>query len=117
MLHFLTSPNSFSNPGTSLLSHEKVLESVRELLRDLGKVRRDDIIPVDTEREKHEREEHDGEGILDGGSNTREMEGLEVALEGLVGGVKEERMREEVLLNDFERRVKDVEKAVWDLMG
>lgn len=94
------------------------MDKLRELVVDLGRVRRDDILPPDVEREEHEREEHadpDGEGFELDLNDKREMEGLERALEGVsttpaVGSeIQGKGKREGELLDDLERRLAEAE--------
>ena len=63
---------------------EQAISQVRGFVRRLGAVRRDDILPVDLEREQHEKEEHpDGEEFELDKTDKRDMEGLEMAMEGV----------------------------------
>lgn len=83
-------------------------------MRDLNKVKRDDILPRDTEREQHEREEHETPDEVLATNESREMEGLENALEGMTngaagGGLQGGGLREGALLDDLERRLGEVE--------
>jgi hypothetical protein len=83
---------------------------VRAYIRDLSRVKRNDILPPDLEMEAHEREAHgaaegDGEGYVLDANDTREMEALENALDGLGGGSDVQskgQLREEALLQQLE---------------
>ncbi|WWD21455.1 hypothetical protein CI109_105940 [Kwoniella shandongensis] len=93
------------------------VEDLRELIRELGKLRRDQILPQDEERIAHEREEHDGEAYELDVNDNREMEGLEKSLDLLSGGgntsatgtngTKEDG---ETVLRSLEERLRALEK-------
>jgi len=73
-------------------------------------VKRVELLPIDKEREEHERDEHgDGAYELDG-NDKRDMEGLENALESLGG--KEGGKREDELLRELEGRLDRLEKEL-----
>lgn len=97
---FARSIGSLRGRTTALLNFAQTLQpsstaalvdAVRGLLSDLGKVRRDDVLPIDTEREQHEEEDRIArgedtddarEGFELDTNEKRDMEGLEQALEG-----------------------------------
>lgn len=89
---------------------EAIINEVRAYIRDLSRVKRNDILPPDLEMEAHEREAHgaaegDGEGYVLDANDTREMEALENALDGLGGGSDVQskgQLREEALLQQLE---------------
>ena len=100
---FARSIGSLRGRTTALLNFTQTLPSstpalvdaIRGLLTDLGKVRRDDVLPADTEREQHEEEDRiaRGEDATDARegfeldpNDKRDMEGLEQALEGFGTG-------------------------------
>jgi hypothetical protein len=99
----------------------QLVSDLRDLIRDLGRVRRADVLPPDREMEAHEREAHGaGAGDADGGyeldyTEAREMEGLEDALAGLGPGVgagaaggagrNGGALREDALLDELDRRL------------
>lgn len=104
-----------------------VADAVRGLLADLGRVRRDDVLPVDTEREAHEEEDRiaRGEDLNDARegfeldpNDKRDMEGLEQALEGFgTGGdrsteVRWEGRKGEELVGSFQARLDQLEEEV-----
>jgi len=86
------------------------LDGLRDLVRELNRVKRMDVLSIDKEREEHDRDEHgDGEGYELDGNAKRDMEGLENALEGLGAEVKDGK-REEELLRDLEMRLENLER-------
>ena len=96
----------------------RLTEDIRELTRDLAKVRRDHVLPRDSERDAHERAEHGGasEGAeqMEYASSTgmnegREMEGLEIAMEGL-GGQHQSGGEGEALWTRLEGRLEELEE-------
>jgi hypothetical protein len=87
------------------------LDGLRDLMRDLNKVKRNEVLPIDTQREEHEREEHGDDNAFElEGNEKRDMEGLENALENL-GGEKGGK-REEELLRELEERLEVLEKEM-----
>lgn len=97
-------------------SASSLLEDLRDLIRDLNKVKRAEVLPIDVEREEHERDEHGGEGDEHAfeleGNEKRDMEGLENALQGLGAngsGTENEGKREEELLEDLRMRLEKIE--------
>lgn len=102
-----------------------VLEESRELSRQLGMVKRDDILPIDMERINHEKEDvlrgGQGEFVLDV-NEQREMERLEDAFssfgtdatgEGLPS-VKGDMDGGEILAR-LERRVEQLEARAFGI--
>jgi hypothetical protein len=89
------------------------LDTIKNYIRDLNRVKRVDILSIDKEREEHERDEHgDGDYQLDV-NEKRDMEGLENALDnlgskGTGGGGK----REEELLRELEGRLDVLEREL-----
>ena len=81
-----------SLPQSIIKDQIVLVESVRDLIRDLGRVRRDEILPIDHERIAHEEEDRKAREGDDGGAfelemnEDREMEALERALEGTMAG-------------------------------
>jgi len=95
---------------------------VRELIRDLGRVRRDDILPIDHERIAHEEEDRKAQEAESGfeldPNEDREMEGLERALEGMADGrgaveVRWEGKREGELVAWLEGRLAGLEEKAF----
>lgn len=96
-----------------------LVEQVRALVSDLSRVRRDDVLPIDTERIDHERDEHGDDNAFELESNPqRDMEGLEDALGRMGGGAAANgstangALREEALLTSLESRVDALENLV-----
>lgn len=84
-------------------------------MRDLNRIKRDDILPRDLEREIHEKEEHEtgDNGFELEMNDKREMEGLENALEGIgEAGGDGKREREGALLDSLEERLRGLETAL-----
>jgi hypothetical protein len=79
LLHFATNHAPSSANG----DFEAVIHEIRELMHELGRVRRVDILPKDLEREAHEEEHGEGDELDD--TPAREMEGLEEAMGGMGG--------------------------------
>lgn len=77
-----TTPSSRSSSGTQEKEKEQEL---RDLIRELGRLKRDQILPEDQERIAHERDEHGDEGYELDITEKREMEGLEESLERMTG--------------------------------
>ena len=87
------------------LSKDEPVDELRELIRDLGKVKREDVLPVDHEAEAHAKEEHGGDAVwidADG------MEGLEAGVELLAGKAESKAVREEALLAELETRLQQI---------
>lgn len=94
-----------------------VLENVREFIRDLERVKRDDVLPVDLEREAHEEEDRLARGE-DGfeleSTEKRDMEYLENALEGISSAATTSAVNGqgdvsgEALIAKLERRLADL---------
>ncbi|WVQ83368.1 hypothetical protein IAT38_005509 [Cryptococcus sp. DSM 104549] len=106
---------AISSASTST-SHaaSSLVDAVRDLVRDLGALRRDQILPEDEERLQHEKEEHEEDGFELDHNEKREMEGLERSLELMGGGgdvVSAKRPGEEVLL-ELEMRLRELEGKV-----
>lgn len=98
--------------STAATSH---IEKLRDLLRTLNGVKRDDILPKDLEREIHEKEEHaDGDGFELDINEQREMEGLENALAGIGNEESKEggKMREAELLDHLESSLARIENGL-----
>lgn len=84
LLQLATSPasaESGSSPG-----RDASVAELRAIVRDLGNLRRTDILHRDTEREAHEAE-HGEEGDVLDVTDSREMEGLEAAMSGIGSAV------------------------------
>ncbi|ORY30406.1 hypothetical protein BCR39DRAFT_587954 [Naematelia encephala] len=96
---------------TSLNSMDPRIEQVREIVRDAARARRDDILPVDMEREAHERDEHPDEQFELDQTAQRDMEGLEGELEAL-GGKDQLGKREQELLDELESRLRQIEREL-----
>jgi hypothetical protein len=86
----------------------------------LNRVKRDVVLPIDKEREEHDREEHgdDDDGFELEGNDKRVMEGLENALEslGAESGPREMdgegKKREGELLDELAGRLEVLEKEL-----
>lgn len=100
----------------SIRSTTTNLDALRELMQDLNRVKRNEVLPIDTEREEHERDEHGDDNAFElEGNEKRDMEGLENALESLGGTGKESGKggkREDELLKDLEGRLERLEKEM-----
>lgn len=108
LLAYHTSPSSASQSSTTI-------EDLRELLRHLNRVKRDEVLPRDLEREVHEKEEHaDGDGFELEPNDKREMEGLENALGSIGGGTAREdvNVREGELLDQLESNLARIEEGL-----
>jgi len=99
----------------SIRSTNTNLDALRDLMKDLNRVKRNDILPIDTEREEHERDEHGDDNAFElEGNEKRDMEGLESALESL-GSVNESAAlgkREDDLLKELEGRLERLEREM-----
>lgn len=88
----------------------ELVEAARELVQDLARVKRVQVLSRDIERERHEQEEHGGEDVFElEPTEEREMEGLEDALGSLGQKAKangSDEVREGQLLDVFEYRLK-----------
>lgn len=104
LLAFYTSPSPSQGAAPS-----SVIEELRDLLREMNGVKRDDILPRDTEREEHEREEHEDGGFELDTTDNRGMEGLENALASIGDGSKDQKLREGELLDHLESRLVAIE--------
>ena len=123
-------------------AHNYLVGRVRQLVKDLGRVRRDDILPLDEERRMHDAAEHGHETPEQGDGSgrderfelerngQRDIEGLEVAMEGMssgrgspngttsqgggraIDGPSKQRLREEELLKSLEARMNELEAAI-----
>jgi hypothetical protein len=121
------------------------VDELRTLVKELGRVRRDDILPVDTERLAHEEEDRQAQASdqarAPGDQNasgtvktrtpetfeldytdSRAMESLEQAMQGVSSGQPPAEdhtgggvEREEKLLAGLEDRLKAIEQAVRKL--
>lgn len=90
-----------------------ITNDLRAYIRDLSRVKRTDVLPRDLEMEAHEREAHgamagDEAGYELDTTDNREMEALENALDGLggQGGKPDGRVREDMLLDEMEERLR-----------
>jgi hypothetical protein len=122
-----------------------LVDELRTLVKELGRVRRDDILPVDTERLAHEEEDRQAQASdqarAPGDQNasgtvktrtpetfeldytdSRAMESLEQAMQGVSSGQPPAEdhtgggvEREEKLLAGLEDRLKAIEQAVRKL--
>ena len=92
------------------------LEDVRVVIRDLARVRRDDVVPRDHERETHESEEHGGEqdSLELERNGGRELEALEARFEGLggVNGVGDREVGKGEVMDTLERRLRALEERI-----
>ena len=76
------------------------------------------MLPADTEREAHERDEHEDEDGFELDQNEkRDMEGIELAMAGVAAdgasGVEQTTpKREEALLDDLDQRLALIEQIV-----
>jgi hypothetical protein len=86
------------------------LNTLKDYIRDLNRVKRVDILSIDREREEHERDEHGEGGYELDGNDKRDMEGLENALDNL--GSKGAGKREEELLEELEGRLDVLEREL-----
>ncbi|WWD00549.1 hypothetical protein V866_007483 [Kwoniella sp. B9012] len=109
--------NSTSPSATH--SSKDLEESLRELIKTLGRMKRDEILPEDQERIQHEKEEHEGDedGFELDRNDKRDMEVLENTLEMLGGssnGGKSGSAKEdgEAVIKGLEDELKELEKAV-----
>ena len=119
---------------TTTPAHDLIplVEPTRELIRDLARIRRVDILPPDLERQAHEAEDRLNRGEDEPGNEfelegneTRDMEGLEMAVEGMggseagggIGGQSRQNgdlersvggKREDILLDWLEGRFKEL---------
>lgn len=82
-----------------------MIDSVRDLIKDLSRVKRTQVLPRDLEREKHEQEEHGDYTFELDQNEKREMEGLEDALGAMGNGGDRGGLREEALLEQLEGRL------------
>lgn len=98
-----------------------ILDNLRDLVRDLDRIKRVQVLPIDVEREEHERDEHGGgdeNGFELEGNEQRDMEGLEDALEGMgaghAGANRDESggKREEELLKELKGRLEGIEEEL-----
>jgi hypothetical protein len=109
LLSYLTRPNSGS---------PELVESARELVQDLARVKRVQVLPRDLERERHEQEEHGGDDTFElEPTDNREMEGLEDALGSLgangKGAVNESKaLREAELLDSLQAKLEELKQRV-----
>lgn len=98
----------------------ELVDGVRDLLRDLGRARRDDVLPKDLEREAHEEEDRlarGEEGFELESNDKRDMEHLEKALEGVSSGMSRtlngpgegQEQNGESLLESLEMRLVELE--------
>ncbi|ORX38867.1 hypothetical protein BD324DRAFT_577392 [Kockovaella imperatae] len=91
LLSFLLKTDIPAQNGSSSADPARVdltISNVREFVRLLGNVKRDDILPLDTERLEHERNEHpDQDHAFEFERNDkRDMEGLEDAMRAVSSG-------------------------------
>jgi hypothetical protein len=94
----------------SIRSSPTNLDTLKDYIRDLNRVKRVDILSIDREREEHERDEHGDGGYELDGNDKRDMEGLESALDNL--GSKGAGKREEELLEELEGRLEALERGL-----
>ncbi|RXK34698.1 hypothetical protein M231_08050 [Tremella mesenterica] len=90
-------------------SKEEIVDILRDLIRELGRVKRVDILPPDLEREAHERE-HDELGLVLKPTDERGMEDIQDTLQnlgGAIGGKKEEE-----LLIELEKRLEEIRESL-----
>ncbi|WRT64802.1 uncharacterized protein IL334_001737 [Kwoniella shivajii] len=110
------STSTSSTASTSHASNDFV-ESIRDIIRQLGVLKSDEVLPVDQERIDHEKEEHpDGEEFELDQNDKRDMEGLEKSL-GLMGSQStttsmDEKEDGESVVNRLEEKVAELEKLV-----
>nr|XP_018265652.1 uncharacterized protein I303_02023 [Kwoniella dejecticola CBS 10117]OBR87810.1 hypothetical protein I303_02023 [Kwoniella dejecticola CBS 10117] len=130
----ITSPTTEARSHSHLHSEIDIVDSIRELIRQLSQLRRDDILPEDEERIAHEKEEHghptEGEGKngnddenkfeLDR-NDKRDLENLERSLEMMGstssdananGSARKSKRNGEEVVRDLEGRLGDLERAV-----
>lgn len=86
---------------------EGLANEVKDVISDLSRVKRSNILPVDEERLHHEKTEHGD--VLDS-NDAREMENLEDMLDGL--GKKASEVREGELIILLEGRVRALEAVL-----
>lgn len=82
LLHQATSGATSSSASAG---REQLVSELRDIVRQLGALKRTDILPRDAEREAHEAEHNEQGDVLDPTAD-REMEGLEDAMGGMAGG-------------------------------
>ncbi|WVW78494.1 hypothetical protein I302_100449 [Kwoniella bestiolae CBS 10118] len=109
--------SSSSTSSATSHSSKDLEESLREIVKELGRLKRDEVLPEDRERIQHEKEEH-GDGGDDGfeldRNDRRDMEDLENTLEMMGGGsVKETKDDGEMVVERLEVRLKELERAVF----
>jgi len=78
-------------------------------------VKRTEVLPIDIEREEHERDEHGDDNAFElEGNEKRDMEGLENALESLGSGNESAAVgkREDELLKELEGRLERLEREM-----
>lgn len=99
---------------------DDMVEKIRDLVKDLARVKRDQILPFDHERHEHEKDEHHGKSGQDymlfelGRTDQREMESLEDMLEGINGKAEPWKsasgaLREDALLDNLQNRLEELE--------
>ncbi|WVF69840.1 hypothetical protein IAT40_004620 [Kwoniella sp. CBS 6097] len=93
-----------------------LIDSLRDLIRRLSQLRRDEILPEDKERIEHEKEDHpDGEGYELDQSDKRDMESLErsLGLMGDAGATREKKEDGEAVISRLEAELEELEKALF----
>lgn len=91
------------------------MEEVRDIVRDLARMKRDRIVPRDEEKEMHEREEH-REGAFElEMTAARDMEGIMNRMDELgAGGQNDSKTKDvgEDLLDAVDRRLRFLEERI-----
>ena len=114
MLAILSSSPTYAdaNSVNSTESNTSALSALRDLVADLSRVRRTDVLARDLEREAHEREHGEEDMAVLRQTDGRDMDDVEGALAALggsraadgAGGGK----REDELLSALEARLEDI---------
>ncbi|OCF37348.1 hypothetical protein I317_07940 [Kwoniella heveanensis CBS 569] len=124
LLAIVTSSSSTSSPAASPLPSQSVtptshastdlINTLRDLIRRLGQLRRGEILPEDKERIEHEKENHpDGEGYELDQTDKRDMESLERSL-GLMGDAEtRQKVDGEVVIGRLEAELTELKKALF----
>jgi len=86
------------------------MEEVRELAKDLSRVKRSDVLPWDEEKDAHEKEHEEGYELER--TEGRDMEGVLNGMNGLGMQRKLANGRLEEAMDDLESRLKDLEARV-----
>lgn len=95
-----------------MLARNEPVDDLRDLIRDLGKVKREDVLPIDHDAEAHARDEHGGDAEWKGDSDEG-MDGLEASVQSLGGTQRPaESVREDALLAELESRLNAISSRI-----